>query len=329
MQNKILIITNGDSAVSALEKAGFSADFLPWRDVLHDGPVPANLTLEELSLTRSKFISDWGWGEYDNVVKDFQERDSRLKAFKNYEEVILWFEHDLYDQLQLIQLLDWFSQQELEQTRLCLICKDEFVSYLKGDKLMENFASQQAVMSDQLVLGHQAWLAFCSPNPQEIVDFRKQDTSCFPYLEAAFLRFLQEFPDHVNGLSRNQSQILQIAQANINLPGEMFQASQEMEDVLYLGDGSFWQYLYDMIHCDYPLLQTESNFPFSLPTSINANDEALQQRLKMTDLGLEVMQDQVNWIQKNGINKWLGGVHLTNDSLWYWDNNKQILIKKE
>ena len=118
MSDRILIITNGDSAVDTLKEAGIVADFLPWRDVLHDGPVPANLTLEELSLIRAKFISELGWGEHEDVMNNFQDRDSKLTTFRDYEEVILWFEHDLYDQLQLIQLLDWFSQQELDGTKL-------------------------------------------------------------------------------------------------------------------------------------------------------------------------------------------------------------------
>ncbi len=45
----ILNITNDDSAVMDMQQAGVPGDFLPWRDVLHDGPVPATLSLEQLS----------------------------------------------------------------------------------------------------------------------------------------------------------------------------------------------------------------------------------------------------------------------------------------
>jgi hypothetical protein len=59
----ILNITNGDSAVMVMQQAGIPGVFLPWRDVLHDGPVPAGLSLEKLSEVRAQFISDQGWGE--------------------------------------------------------------------------------------------------------------------------------------------------------------------------------------------------------------------------------------------------------------------------
>ena len=37
---RILNITNGDCAVDIMKKAGINGDFIPWRDVLYDGPVP-------------------------------------------------------------------------------------------------------------------------------------------------------------------------------------------------------------------------------------------------------------------------------------------------
>src|SRR6185369_11209179 len=108
----MLHITNGDTAVQTLESGGVAGDILPWRDVLHDGPVPADLSLDELSRVRARFIADCGWGEFEDVVADFESRDRTLTSFGDHGEVTLWFEHDLYDQLQLIQLLDYFANQD-------------------------------------------------------------------------------------------------------------------------------------------------------------------------------------------------------------------------
>ena len=62
----ILNITNGDSAVHIMQEAGVPGIFLPWRDVLHDGPVPEDLTLDKLSRIRAKFIIGRGWGKPEN-----------------------------------------------------------------------------------------------------------------------------------------------------------------------------------------------------------------------------------------------------------------------
>jgi len=100
----ILNITNGDCAVEVMKKAVIPGVFLPWRDVLHDGPVPENISFLELSAVREKFITDCGWGTQENVKRHFAERNNELNLIDKYEKVILWFEHDLYDGYDLLMM---------------------------------------------------------------------------------------------------------------------------------------------------------------------------------------------------------------------------------
>ena len=39
----MLFITNGDFAAGRIAASGLTGEILPWRDVLHEGPVPAGL----------------------------------------------------------------------------------------------------------------------------------------------------------------------------------------------------------------------------------------------------------------------------------------------
>ena len=59
----MLHLTNGDCAVAVISQA-VSGAFLPWRDVLHEGPVRAGLSLEQLSAERARFIAEAGWAIY-------------------------------------------------------------------------------------------------------------------------------------------------------------------------------------------------------------------------------------------------------------------------
>jgi len=43
---RILNITNGDSATTLMQRAGVPGDYLPWRDVLYDGPVPERFPMK-------------------------------------------------------------------------------------------------------------------------------------------------------------------------------------------------------------------------------------------------------------------------------------------
>ena len=110
-----LIITNGEAAVAALGKAGVAGKVISWDDVLHDGPVPGGMSDRELRAVRAAYLARMGpehdhgetEGPADRVTAAqdrLRERDETLEAWKG--PILLWFEHDLYDQLQLIQILD-------------------------------------------------------------------------------------------------------------------------------------------------------------------------------------------------------------------------------
>ena len=95
-----------------MRRAGFDGEILPWRDVLHEGPVSAQLPLVTLSHLRAHFIADKGWGDLEAVQAEMTARDRLLAAATDFERIVLWFEHDLFDQLHLLQLLSWFADHD-------------------------------------------------------------------------------------------------------------------------------------------------------------------------------------------------------------------------
>ena len=107
----MLHITNGDITVGVLKAAGMPGTYFAWRDMLHDGPVPAGLSLPELSRVRVEFIASCGWGKAEEIQRQFLTRDAALDASLSEDEVVLWFEPDLHDQLQLCQVLAWYNDQ--------------------------------------------------------------------------------------------------------------------------------------------------------------------------------------------------------------------------
>lgn len=161
-----LHITNGDTTVTVMESAGIGGEFLPWCDVLHEGPVPAGLTLEEMSESRARFIADSGWQTDDKARDDFRARDAKLACFREHEEVILWFEHDLYDQLQLLQILDWLSGQDFGATSFTMIYPSD-LSWHYAAPIARRAVSETS-SSDAGASGvwPKAWSAFCSPDPR-------------------------------------------------------------------------------------------------------------------------------------------------------------------
>ena len=112
----MLHVTNGDSTVEGLRQAPVVGDIVAWRDVLHEGPVPA-LSAAELRTVRARFLD----GPTAAVEADLRARDERLGAALAAEErVVLWFEHDLYDQLQLLQILAGLPDRPVGVELICV-----------------------------------------------------------------------------------------------------------------------------------------------------------------------------------------------------------------
>lgn len=306
---KILNIANGDVAIGIMKKANISGEFLAWRDFLHEGAVPPNLSLEELSRIRTIFIEKQGFGELETIHQSFKARDNKLKSSNEYDKVILWFEHDLYDQLQLIQLLAWFEEHPLESTILSLICIDSYLGETEIYQVQNLLLYEEAVSHQQLLLAKEAWNAFRSPTPQAWFKLLNKDTSTLSFLKDAIHRMLEEYPNSHNGLSRTEHQALFCIAQGEHQPQKIFTACQNAEERKFMGDVIFGKILEDFIA--FKLINAQKN----------------NQDLRITVLGRMVLQGDKNWLQIKPIKRWIGGVYIHKNNLWCWNTTTQTIAK--
>jgi hypothetical protein len=227
----VLHITNGDCAAAVLSRA-VAGTLLAWQDVLHEGPVHSGIALEDLSRRRAAFIAAAGWAPLLRVQESFIQRDAALHRSIEHEEVVLWFEHDLYDQLQLVQLLDWFSLHP--HPRLSLVCEAEYLGSMTPARAAELFRARRRVSDAQLRAGSAAWSAVGSGDPFRV---RVDPVGELPFLGAALRRLLEEFPWRGDGLSRLERQTLEALRDGPLPFAELFErAHHRREDPVFLGD---------------------------------------------------------------------------------------------
>jgi len=323
MDNLTLIITNGNGSVDAIKNAEIEADFLPWDDFLHDGPVILKPEIEETSRIRAEFITRLGFSKPEEIQKKFLERDKKLKKIDNYKDVILWFEHDLYDQLQLIQILDWINNNKPENN-FYLICEDQYIGESSSQLLSKNYSVKEPLQKKAIKLGSKIWKAFCSKNPKELEKIMELNTNWLPFIKFAVKRLLQEFPDEYKGLSRSELQILEIVEEKGKTPVEIFKSFLVMENPKYHGDWIVFSYIHQLCNADYPLLKYSNgtkNFP-------PGNEKKyLEEIIELTPKGKEVLHGRKNNLSVNGIDKWIGGVHLNRNNVWVRKKSTGRLIK--
>jgi hypothetical protein len=312
----MLHITNGDSAADRIRAAGIAGTILPWRDVLHDGPVPGGLPLERLSALRADFIASLVWAAKEEVHRQFAERDRALMASVHHDEVVLWFEHDLYDQLQLMQLLDWYADHP--HPHLTLINPSEYLGSIDEEHARELFEARQAVTPGQLALGRWAWDAFRSNDPRHIETvLYADDAGEMPHLPEALFRLLEEYPAVGTGLSRTDEQILIALSAGPRTLADAYPASHhDVEEAVWMGDASWLAHVERLASGPQPLLV------------LGDAAEPMQRHARISDAGHEVLWGRADAVWLNGMDRWIGGVHLSGREIpWRWDAEEECIVQ--
>ncbi|HEU4749008.1 MAG TPA: DUF1835 domain-containing protein [Gemmatimonadaceae bacterium] len=323
-----LNITNGESAVSKLRQAGVQGEIIPWQDVLHEGPVNASLSLHDLSELRALFIAERGWDDFAHVSGSFGQRDRTLANLDRFGEIVLWFEDDLYDQLQLLQLLDFFARTRDRKARLSMIVVDGYLASLTPAALAELEPKRAAVTEQQLDLGKRAWAAFGSADPSAIERLIDTDTSALRFLTPALLRHLEEFPDRSSGLSRSEAEALRAIESGHATPVAAFLEVARHQPSIFLGDIVFYWYLERMSEGATPLVTWKDGSRVVAPRGKEDSREFVTGELQVTDLGRQVLAGKQDWQRLNRNSRWLGGVEIKpGASGWRWDSTAKALVR--
>lgn len=322
-----LNITNGDSAAGTLSEAGIEGKVIPWRDVLHEGPVDASLPLEELSRQRARFITGKRWDDFAHVSGDFVERDRVIQHLDYFDEIVLWFEDDLYDQLQLIQLLDFFGRSPARKNKsLSLIQVDGYIPPLSAGKLKELDTKRSRVTAEQFDLARRAWRAFGSGDPSSVEALLDENTSALPYLAPALRRELEEFPAVGSGLSRSEHEALTAIEKGHATPVAAFLEVAKQQESIFLGDLVFYSYLERLSDRNNPLVTWADGTNVVSPSS-GESREFVNGELKLTPLGREVLAGKRDWQTINTESRWLGGVEIPpGGKCWRWDVDERVLV---
>ncbi len=325
----MLHVHNGDCSANVLKRSGLPGEHLVWREALIAGPTPGAVSADEWREFRARHLADAYGGDFEECKRALAGQEESLSRFGEHEEVVLWFEHDLFCQTLLVYLLDWFSRRELGETRLSLVCVGEFpgVSDFRGlgqltpAQMASLFESRREVSEAELSLGAEAWRAYSSPDPRAIEELLGGDTSVLPYLREAMLRHLARFPSTRNGLGRVENLALELIQSGHGEFPALFQKFGRAEAAYGLGDAQFWNDLRRLAEAGRPLLVVDA------PAAGDAREFA-DKTFKLTAFGEDVRTGRDDFVKANGIDAWLGGVHLSaGRELWRWNEQEQKLEK--
>jgi len=323
---RFLHVANGTSTTMTIEAAGIPGLRSIWADPLHAGPVPGGVSDDELVGVRTEYLGGVTTAAPD-PINDLREWRAIIARDEAYDELVLWYEHDLFDQLNLIQLLAWIRGRLPAQKRVSLVCIDSFpgrphfkgLGELSADELRPLLDTRQPVGEAHCALAARAWEAFRESSPEALDAFRRSDTAALPFLAPSLVRFLQEYPWTGDGLSRSERRLLQLAATETPMLAAAFPRMSE---------GDRWYHMTDLSLK--ALAETLSSAPPALLalSAATAETKWFRRSATITDAGRRVLAGEQDRVATCGIDRWMGGVHLEGHAVpWRWDEDAQSIVR--
>jgi hypothetical protein len=318
-----LHISNGDA--TDVPGTGLARRVVYWRDILHEGPVP-EVAPAELRRIRVDYLAGHEGVDRVEAMRQFTERDQALEAGRD-GEYVLWFEADLYDQLQIVEILARLAGLGVPAERITLICIGEHAGIarfgglgeLTADQLRElphtNACARLTPAALQLATG--AWAAFRAPTAEGLGAVAAARLGDLRFLGEAFDRLSREYPATRDGLSLTERRVLAAVADGALDAGTAFVRASAREARPYLGDTTCFGRMDRMARGPHPLLRLDPpGRPMERTTGV-----------RLTDIGAKVLAGEADQIALNGIDRWIGGVHLQGHHVsWRWDDGTETLV---
>jgi len=303
---------------------GLARRVVYWRDVLHEGPVPV-VAPAELRRIRASFLTSYHDVDRAGTMRQFTERDEALEANRD-GEYVLWFEADLYDQLQITEVLARLAGLGVPAGRITLICIGEHAGIARFGGLGELTAAQlrelpytsacARLTPAALELATRAWAAFRAPTPEGLTVIAAARLGELRFLGEAFDRLCREYPATRDGLSLTERRVLAAVAHGATDAGTAFARAAARETRPYMGDTTCFRRMEQLAQGPRPLLSLD---PPGRPVQRATG-------LHLTATGARVLAGQSDQIALNGIDRWIGGVHLEGRRVpWRWDDGTETI----
>lgn len=311
MGASILHITNGDSTTNYLKKLKFKGEFITWREMLCEGKTTTDVGSESFWKNRYDFFKS-SYKVTKQKFIDFTLKEYRtLCNQKNTEEIILWFEYDLFCQINMIAVISWLKRYR-KGHHISLVCSGKIkgsnklkgIGELTENQLRTHYKNRVTLSQDDIEYADYIWQLYCSDSPLRLETVYKFDPmSPFQYLASAIEAHILRFPSLENGLNKIENTILQTANET-NLSSKKKLVGQLLKEENVYGFGGMQ-------------LENHINHIRKLFYSFNP--------VKLNKKGLEVLENQLNFYsQIRTDNSYLGGAQKYS---FLFNNQNQKLLQ--
>jgi hypothetical protein len=318
--------------VPAFVEARLPGEHLVWRDILMEGPVsaapgPADLAARAAYLTR---FLDIDAEEYRAVAEGLL---AGLARAAGHDEVVLWFDADLFCVANGAFVLHWLAQRAPE-VRVSLGAPSPTagpdVASLSPTALAALYAQRAPLSAPRRARMSEAWVAYSAPDPAAIAALLEREAADPAGLAGAWRAHLRRYPSPDSGLNEVEAATLALLDARGPLGFDaLFRALWRQAPIaaLGMGDQQLAAVLREMAGAPAPLVKIDSG-----GSSIGSEGWPMLSgfrgwQVALRDAGRDVLAGRLDHIAANGIDRYLGGVHLHgHHRIWRWHEREGTLV---
>lgn len=216
--SSLLHITNGDSFTEKLTSLKLKGDIITWREMLCEGQTLTNVGSETFWKARFEFLNkNYKVSKSWFIEKTLKEYRS-LCNHKQQDKIVLWFEYDLFCQINMLAVLSWLKTHR-KYAEISLVCSgkeddtDKMYSLcdLDDEQLLNLYENRTILKQDDIEYADYVWQLYCSDNPIRLENLSDFNEYQFDYLSEAVQNHLMRFPSIKNGLNQMENNILQLS----------------------------------------------------------------------------------------------------------------------
>ncbi|NCT09729.1 MAG: DUF1835 domain-containing protein [Flavobacteriia bacterium] len=245
MKTSILHITNGDSTTNYLKKLQFSGDFITWREMLCEGKTTTDVGSETFWKNRFDFLKTAYKVNKQTFIEYTLKEYRNLCKKKEQNEIVLWFGHDLFCQINVIAVVSWLKRFR-QGYQITLVgagnaTKNQKIqpfSLLNQEQINSYFKNRITLSQDDIEYADYIWQLYCSDSPLRLETVYKfNPMTPFQHLTAAIEAHLKRFPSIENGLNFVENNILKTANSNhFETKNELITSLLNEDDIYGFGD---------------------------------------------------------------------------------------------
>jgi hypothetical protein len=304
-----------------------------WQDDLSVGPVPLTQTLDELTKLRQDFWSSRrsltaAWNTDKEFLRNsglthpsafsLLQRDQQLHhAMKGSDEVVIWCGPNQREILMLCAVVHFFNSFTLGPPVTLVQCPNWGPLSYDAEELARFFATRSNIPPDLTRVCLELWDRFTNSNPVILNEFMERLAPKSLPLQRVVHWVLQEYPSFQNGLSRIQEKLLHNTGEENSIIRIVGKTIGESDDCV--SDIQLYELIREFLYARVPLLQIAQK------TRIGIAQMSLTEwhdlRIRLTPFARELLMSKSDYIAVNGIDRWIGGVHLEGQTVrWRFDS---------